>query len=73
MEFVCFSKFCASVFASFSCVVLRMVLLESALLKLGTEFLGVVFQVPHVLQEVFVAQACLRRKARRADQRQNHG
>jgi hypothetical protein len=64
MEFVCFSKFCASVFASFSCVVFRMVLLESAMLRLERNFFGVVFQVLHVLQDVFVAQAfCAERLA----------
>ena len=39
----------------------------------GPEFLGVVFQVLHVLQEVLVVQACLCRKARRADYCKNYG
>src|SRR4029077_3632493 len=39
LEFVCCSKFCPSVCASFSCVVSRIVLFASALLKLGRNFL----------------------------------
>jgi hypothetical protein len=69
MEFVCFSEFCASVFASFSLRALPDGALGKCAVEAGTEFLGVVFQVLHVLQDVFVAQAWLRRKARRADQR----
>ena len=57
MELVCSSKFCARVFASFSCVVLRMVLLGEGAVEAGPEFLRVVFQILHVLLDVFVAQA----------------
>ena len=44
MEFVCLSKFRASVFASFSYVVSRMVLFASALLKLDRNFLASSFR-----------------------------
>jgi hypothetical protein len=73
MEFVCFSKFCAQGLGVFLLRGLPDGALGEGTIEAGTEFLGIVFQILHVLLDVFIAQACLRRKARRAGQRQNHG
>ena len=70
MELVCFSKFCARVFASFSCVVLRMVLLKRALLKLDRNFFASSFKF---LAGRLCRSGVIVPKASRADQRQNHG